>query len=111
VAKAKRADLEAWETAIRAAVLAAGAEALARLLEGIGSGRRDEPVYCECGTRMESQGLADKTLVTILGPVAYCRSMFQCPVCKSTRYPGDVRREEVRREGVKSFFDKLSSMC
>jgi hypothetical protein len=76
VVKAKRADLEAWETAIRAAVLAAGAEALARLLEGIGSGRRDEPVYCKCGTRMESQGLADKTLVTILGPVAYCRSMF-----------------------------------
>jgi len=111
-AKAKRADLEAWETAIRAAVLAAGAEALAGLLEGIGSGRRDEPVCCECGARMESEGLADKTLLTILGPVAYSRSMFQCPVCKSTRYPGDEELDVVgtgRSPGLRRMMARAGS--
>ena len=38
---------------------------------------------------MESQGLKQKELLTILGPVVYDRSMFQCPVCGATRYPGD----------------------
>jgi len=28
-------------------------------------------------------------LLTILGPVVYHRSMFQCPICGATRYPGD----------------------
>ncbi|MEI9477111.1 MAG: hypothetical protein WCO26_11105 [Deltaproteobacteria bacterium] len=39
VAVAKKADLEAWETALRAAVLSCGGKILAGLLEGIGSGR------------------------------------------------------------------------
>ena len=38
---------------------------------------------------MESQGVRSKPLLTILGPVAYQRSMFVCPACRSTRYPGD----------------------
>ena len=88
-AKAKRADLESWETALRAAVLAAGAKALGALLEGIGVGRREEPVVCVCGLQMESLGLKDKLLMTILGGVPYRRSMFQCPGCGATRYPGD----------------------
>lgn len=38
---------------------------------------------------MESRGLKNKDLLTILGPVSYRRSMFQCPGCQRTRYPGD----------------------
>jgi hypothetical protein len=38
---------------------------------------------------MESRGLRQKELLTILGPVIYNRSMFQCPACGATRYPGD----------------------
>jgi len=38
---------------------------------------------------MESRGLKSKDLLTILGPVSYRRSMFQCPRCHRTRYPGD----------------------
>lgn len=82
-------DLEAWETALRAAVLSAGAKVLEALLKGFGSGRQREAVCCECGSRMESGGLKSKELLTILGPVFYRRSMFQCPVCQATRYPGD----------------------
>jgi len=88
-ARAKRADLESWETALRAAVLASGAKVLGALLAGIGVGRREEPVLCACGLPMESLGQKDKPLTTILGEVPYRRSMFQCPACGETRYPGD----------------------
>ena len=74
---------------MRMAVLSVGAKMLGGLLEGIGTGRRDEPVVCRCGARMESRGLKTKELVTILGRVSYSRSMFLCPVCGQTRYPGD----------------------
>jgi hypothetical protein len=89
VAVTQKVDLEAWETALRTAVLLCGAKILAGLLEGVGSGRRPESVMCECGTPMESQGLKEKELLTILGPVMYSRSMFQCPACQATHYPGD----------------------
>ncbi len=96
VAASKQADLEAWETALRNAVLSAGAKALGELLQGIGSGREAGAILCRCGVRMESQGLKRKELLTILGPVTYWRSMFQCPVCQSTRYPGDEELDIVQ---------------
>ena len=43
MAASKRADLEAWETALRAAVLCAGAKVLGELLQGVGAGRRGIP--------------------------------------------------------------------
>jgi hypothetical protein len=85
----RQADLEAWETALRAAVLSVGAKVLGELLQGVGAGKVGHEVLCRCGTRMESQGLKQKELLTILGPVIYNRSMFQCPTCGVTRYPGD----------------------
>ena len=87
--------MEAWENALRAAVLLAGAKALASLLEGVGCGRRDEAIICDCGARMESHGLKSKPLLTILGPVDYKRSLFQCPCCNQTRYPGDEQLDVV----------------
>jgi hypothetical protein len=89
VAESKHADLEAWEAALRAAVLSVGANVLEQLLQGIGSGQESRAIVCECGARMESRGLKHKEVLTILGPVTYRRSMFQCPVCQNTRYPGD----------------------
>lgn len=92
----ERVDLEAWETALRSAVLAAGATLLSGLLSGIGSGRTQDPVLCKCGTRMESKGGRPKELLTILGPVNYSRSLFQCPTCHTTRYPGDEQLDVVQ---------------
>jgi len=89
VAASRHADLEAWETVLRAAVLSVGAKVLEQLLQGIGSGREPQAIVCECGARMESQGLRPKEVLTILGSVTYRRSMFQCPACQNTRYPGD----------------------
>jgi hypothetical protein len=112
VALAKEADLEAWETALRAAVLSCGAKILVGLLEGIGSGRRPGRVVCRCGTAMESQGLKEKELLTILGPVPYLRSMFQCPVCQATRYPGDEALDVVettRSPGLRRMMARAGS--
>jgi len=95
VAGSKRVDLEAWELAIREAVLGAGARALEGVLKEFCSGRRDEPVVCECGARMESRGVRTKQVMTILGLVRMGRSMFRCPVCGRTRYPGDEELDVV----------------
>ncbi len=46
-------------------------------------------MICSCGRRMESQGLQRKTLLSILGPVSYRRSVYRCPDCGKMRYPGD----------------------
>jgi len=69
-------------------------------------------VVCACGTLMESKGLKTKELVTILGPVAYARSMFQCPACSSTRYPGDEALDVVettRSPGVRRLMARSGS--
>ncbi|HKV37803.1 MAG TPA: ISKra4 family transposase [Blastocatellia bacterium] len=111
-AAAKHADLEAWETALRAAVLAAGAKALGGLLADVGSGHRSSKVICDCGKSMESAGLKAKELLTILGPVEYRRSMFQCPGCGKTRYPGDKELDVVgtsRSPGVRRMTARAGS--
>jgi Uncharacterised protein family (UPF0236) len=108
----KQVDLEAWETALRTAVLSAGAKALGELLQGIGSGKEHHAIVCKCGTRMESQGLKRKELLTILGPVTYGRSMFQCPVCQGTRYPGDEELdivETTRSPGLRRMMARAGS--
>ena len=112
MAESRHADLEAWETALRAAVLSAGANVLEQLLQGIGSGQEPRAIVCECGTRMESQGLKSKEVLTILGPVTYRRSMFHCPVCQNTRYPGDEELdivETTRSPGLRRMMARAGS--
>ncbi|MGB9005968.1 MAG: hypothetical protein WCB96_09610, partial [Candidatus Aminicenantales bacterium] len=112
VAKSGKADLESWETALRVAVLACGAKVLAGLLAEQGSGRKEEEVVCRCGGRMESQGVRPKELLTIMGPVVYERSMFKCPRCRRTRYPGDEALDVVgttRSPGVRRMMARTGS--
>jgi hypothetical protein len=82
-------DLEAVESALRTAALSAGAKVLEGLLQGFGCGRREHPVECRCGTIMNSTGIDKKTLMTIMGPISYMRSRYECAECGETRYPGD----------------------
>jgi len=61
---------------------------------------------------MESQGLKHKEVLTILGPVTYGRSMFQCPTCQSTRYPGDEAFdivETTRSPGLRRMMARVGS--
>ena len=90
VAREGRVDLEAVEDALRAAVLAAGAKVLEQLLEPVGVGRRETPVFCpRCRAVMESRGVQAKSFLTLLGWVRWARSRFVCPRCRATRFPGD----------------------
>ena len=112
MAKSEKADLEAWEAALRGAVLACGAKILAGMLAEHGSGRREEAVVCRCGQRMDSRGQRGKELRTILGPVGYERSMFQCPACGETRYPGDEALDVVgttRSPGLRRMMARAGS--
>jgi hypothetical protein len=61
---------------------------------------------------MESQGVRSKELMTILGPVAYDRSLFQCPACQATRYPGDEALDVVgttRSPGLRRMMARAGS--
>lgn len=81
--------MEAWERALLESCLKLGAQALAQVLAPIGAGRRDKPVLCACGASMHSQGLRSKALATLLGTVEYRRSLYACPACGASRFPGD----------------------
>ena len=97
---------------MRAAVLSAGAKVLEQLLQGLGCGQEARAIVCECGVRMESQGLKHKEVLTILGPLTYRRSMFQCPVCLKTRYPGDEELdivETTRSPGLRRMMARAGS--
>jgi len=83
-------DLQAWEEALRRAVLCAGADILSELLSTIGCGRRGEAVVCDCSHRMTSQGVRTKTIRTILGPVRFSRSLFRCSACGHYSFPADL---------------------
>lgn len=77
------------EWALRGALLGEGARVLGALLERVGVGRRGEAVRCRCGRSMKSLGRRTRTLATVFGAVPYSRSLFRCPACGWTRFPGD----------------------
>jgi hypothetical protein len=83
-------------------------------VKGLGSGRRPGKVVCACGAPMESRGLKTKEILTILGPVSYSRSLFICPVCNATRYPGDEALDVVnttRSPGVRRMMARAGSQA
>ena len=75
--------------AIRDAALAAGAKVLETLLHNVGVGRRDTPVRCTCGRVMQSAGVREKSVQTLLGTLRFARSQYRCPNCGKRRCPGD----------------------
>ncbi len=69
---------------------------LEKLLGPVGVGRRDGVVRCRCGAVMESRGVKTKSIETLLGPIAFSRSAYRCPVCDRTRHPGDEELDVVK---------------
>lgn len=82
-------DLEAWEEAIRNAVLLYGASLLEGLLAEAGCGRRKEPLLDAEGQLMHSIGVRTKTITTLLGKVTLRRSVFEGACGSHTRIPLD----------------------
>jgi len=84
---------------VRTAMLQGGAKVVEQVLAEVGRGRRAKPLLCAHNhlvCRMESLGLREKTIQTILGEVRFKRSAYRCPVCGAVRYPGDEALDVVR---------------
>ncbi len=64
-----RTDLEAVESALRAALHQAGAAALAELLKFEAPAAEQRQLPCPCGHHAQYQELRSKPVVTIVGPV------------------------------------------
>jgi hypothetical protein len=82
-------DLEAWEEAIRTAVLRHGADLLESLLTDAGCGRPKQPLRTPNGQPMHSIGVRIKTITTLLGEVTLRRSVFADAEGLFTRTPLD----------------------
>ncbi len=80
-------DLEALETATRAALHRAGAKLLEQLLEAPADAA-PEP-SCRCGRRTRHRGRRPKTVVSVLGAVAIERPYYLCPACHQGQFPFD----------------------
>jgi len=117
-------DLEAWEQAIRDAVLRHGANLLEGLLANAGCGRRKEPLLAANGHPMHSIGVRSKTITTLLGKVTLRRSVFEDEEGRHTRIPLDeslgvegtsfspgVRRFMARAGSQSSFADASEDLA
>ena len=61
---------------------------------------------------MQSKGIEEKTLLTIMGPVRYRRSRYECAECGQTRYPGDEELDVVgtsRTPGLRRMMARAGS--
>ena len=85
-----RTDLEAVETALRAALHQAGAAALTQLLqfEAPASDQRRWP--CRCGHHASYQEVRSKPVLSVVGPVEVSRPYYCCPSCHAGQFPVDV---------------------
>ena len=107
-------DLEAWEEAIRNAVLRYGASLLEGLLARTGCGRRDTPVLDAGGHPMHSIGVRQKTITTLLGEVTLRRSVFQDAAADHSRIPLDESlgvNGTTFSPGVRRFMARAGSRC
>lgn len=80
--------LEAVELAIRTAVLVLGGSLLGRLLAADG-GYRGHRIDCGAGHQGEFVAYRDKTIATVLGPVALRRAWYHCAACGHGLAPRD----------------------
>lgn len=61
---------------------------------------------------MQSKGIEEKILLTIMGPVPYRRSRYECPGCGEARYPGDEELDVVgtgRTPGLRRMMARAGS--
>ena len=85
--KNHRWDLEALETATRAALHQAGAKLLEQLLEAPWEAEPEQP--CHCGRRAPQRGRRPKKMLTVLGEVEIERPYYLCGACHQGQFPFD----------------------
>ncbi len=83
-------DLEAVETALRSALLQAGASALTQLLRYDPPDADHRTIPCPCGHSAHYKELRSKTVLTVLGPVELRRPYYVCAGCAKGQHPVDA---------------------
>jgi len=85
-----RTDLEAVESALRAALHQAGAAALTELLQFEAPAGDQRQLPCRCGHHAQYQEIRSKPTLTIVGPVRIARPYYLCSQCHLGQFPVDV---------------------
>jgi hypothetical protein len=83
-------DLEAVESALRAALHQAGAAALTELLQFEAPAADQRQLPCRCGHHAQYQEIRCKPTLTIVGPVRIARPYYLCSQCHLGQFPVDV---------------------
>ena len=83
-------DLEAVESALRAALHQAGAAALTELLQFEAPVADQRQLPCRCGHHAQYQEIRSKPTLTIVGPVRIARPYYLCSQCHLGQFPVDV---------------------
>jgi len=91
-----RLDLEAIETAARAAMHRAGATALEHLLKE--SGPVPDALPCACGQKARYRQKRSRQLLTTVGPVRFERAYYCCDSCHQGQSPRDRELDIVGTE-------------
>jgi hypothetical protein len=91
-------DLEAVETALRAALNQAGAAALSGLLEYQAPAADRRQLSCPCGHNAQYQGLRSKPILTVLGPARVSRPYYLCSRCHQGQFPADLELDIANTE-------------
>ena len=84
-----RTDLEAVETALRAALHQAGAAALTQLLHFGAPAPEERRLLCRGGHHAQFQEVRSKPLLTVVGPTRLSRPYYWCAQCGTGQFPLD----------------------
>jgi hypothetical protein len=87
--KTGRIDLEATETAMRAALHRAGAAALSHLLQFPAPPDEQRTVPCPCGRAAPYHELRTKPVLTAVGWAEVSRPYYWCSTCHAGQFPAD----------------------
>jgi hypothetical protein len=85
-----RTDLEAVETALRAALHQAGASALSQLLQYEAPALEQRQLPCSCGHQAQYREQRSRPVLTVVGWVEIARPYYLCPHCHQGQFPADV---------------------
>jgi len=83
-------DLEAIESALRAVLHQAGADALSELLQFEAPAPDQRRLPCACGHQAQYQELRSRPVLTVIGWVRMKRPWYLCANCREGQFPADI---------------------
>jgi len=91
-------DLEAIESALRAALHQAGAAALSELLQFEAPTPDQRQLPCACGHQARYQELRSRPVLTVVGWARMNRPWYLCPHCHNGQFPVDHQLDVENRD-------------